>query len=140
MEGVAALSFASNIFQLIDFASKLISKSCEIYRSVDGVTQDYIDIRIVTTDTKVLADRLKQSSPSTDQSLVQLSRDCCHVAEELLAALAKLQADGQATRWKSVRKALRTLWSKEKISEIEKRLSAFRDQLNLKVCLELKYV
>jgi len=47
---------------------------------------------------------------------------------------------GKKEEWESMRKALRSLWSKEKIQEIEKRLASFREELNLHIVVDLRCV
>jgi len=74
----------------------------------------HVDIRDVTQKTRALADALKSPNPSTDPELNQL------------------------TTFKSARRALGCVWSKDKISQIERTLSAFRDQLNLHMCKKLR--
>jgi hypothetical protein len=47
-------------------------------------------------------------------------------------------AEGGKSKWKSFRKALRSVWSKEKVLEIERRLSTFRDEINLRIVVDLR--
>jgi hypothetical protein len=47
---------------------------------------------------------------------------------------------GGKEKGKSIRKALRSLWSREKVQEIEKRLEYFREELNLYIVVDLRCV
>lgn len=47
MDPLTALGLASNIVQFVDFASKLISQSHEIYQSADGALEDNVALEHV---------------------------------------------------------------------------------------------
>ena len=60
------------------------------------------------------------------------------MADELIGCLDKLKLQSHKTdRWASFRAALKTIWSKERIDILTKRLSDFREQLSLRVLLLL---
>jgi len=87
-----------------------------------------------------LSTALQASAGSSqgDPALEKLC-DCCNdVAKELLEALGKLKVDGKKGKWSSVRKALRSVWSKEEIDGIQKRLESFRDEMNLHIVVDLR--
>jgi hypothetical protein len=56
MEGLAALSLAANVFQVVDFSTSLLSKSREIYGS--GSTKNHADLAVIANDLKTLNERL----------------------------------------------------------------------------------
>ena len=140
MEALVIVGFVSNVFQFLDFAGRLVSKTHEFYNSADGILQEHVYVKDITEKTRALADTLKLSYAAADPELNQLCSGCCLIAGELLNALTKVQVQGPHTRFKSARKALRSVWSKDKISRIQNTLSAFRDQLNLHLCSKLRYV
>jgi hypothetical protein len=53
--------------------------------------------------------------------------------------LEKLKVKGVNSRFKTFRKALRSVWSEEKIQEVERRLAMFRDTINLRVLVNFRY-
>ena len=138
MEALVIVGLVSNVVQFVDFAGELVSKTHEIYSSVDGVSKDHADIEYVAEKTRALAETLKLSNPSADPELLQLCTECSRIADELLDALTKSQVNGKHTRFKSARQALRSVWSKEKISKIQRTLSNFRHELNLHICSKLR--
>jgi hypothetical protein len=75
---------------------------------------------------------------SVNPVLISLCSSCDDVAKELIGAFAKLKVQGDKSKWKSFRKALRSVWSKEEILGIERRLSSFRDETNLRIVVELR--
>ncbi|KAF8536103.1 hypothetical protein BDD12DRAFT_749607 [Trichophaea hybrida] len=124
IERLAAIGLVGNIIKFVDFSSKILSKTQQIYRSADGALSENIDTELVTNDLVKMSAGLR------------VSLNSC--AKELLDALEKLKADGRKRKWKSVRKALRAVWSKEEIDGIQKRLSSFRDEINLHIVVDLR--
>jgi len=93
-----------------------------------------------TTDLVELSDRLKATTEGAIPKLAVLCVSCGEVADELLTGLARLKRSSTrgAGKAKSVRLALRSMWSKDKIAGIERRLSGFRDEINLHIVVEIR--
>jgi hypothetical protein len=70
--------------------------------------------------------------------LQELCIAIAHASADLLGALAKLKVQGNKTKWKTMRKAIRSVWSKEKVHDLEHRLSSFRDELNLHITVKIR--
>jgi hypothetical protein len=140
MEPLVAISLISNIVQFVDFGNKLVSKTVEGYRSADGAFVDNAHLQTATNDLVALNKSINSNATpgSVNTALISLCSSCNDVARELLGALAKLKIQGGKSKWKSFRKALRSVWSKEKILGIERRLSSFRDEINLHIVVELR--
>jgi hypothetical protein len=60
--------------------------------------------------------------------------------DNLLAALDKVKVKDKQHKWKSIRKALRGVWSKEEIEDLERRLATFRKELTFHVVVDLRSV
>jgi len=141
MEIVAAIGLAGNIIQFVDFCGKLISKTAEIYKSGAGALVENVDIETATDDLALLSTTLQDSANSADDTaLRELCQSCNIVAKKLLSALNKVKVRGKQQKWKSFRKALRSVWSKEDIASLEQRLARLRDELNLRVVVDLRSV
>jgi hypothetical protein len=140
MEPLVALSLIGNVVQFVDFSSKLLSKTVEGYRSADGAFIDNADLETATNDLVALNKRINSNGASRGATLefMSLCSSCNDVAKELLAALEKLKIHGGKSKWKSFRKALRSVWSKEHVLAIERRLSSFRDEINLRIVVGLR--
>ncbi|KAL2074299.1 hypothetical protein VTL71DRAFT_8077 [Oculimacula yallundae] len=98
MEVFAAISLAGNVVGFVDFASKLIAQTMEIYNSASGVSQDNRDISILIADLSLHATKLKQdnSSPATSETehrLQSLATRCAALAAEIAEKLKKLSVD-----------------------------------------------
>lgn len=141
MEALVVIGLVGNIVQFVDFSGKLISKSTELYRSSEGALTENIDIETVTNHLVLLNSKLKSTANNTgDSTLEGLCESCGAAAEELLAALDKVKVKGKQDKWKSIRKALRSVWSKEEIADLERRLTRLKEELNLHVVVGLRYV
>lgn len=139
MDALAAVGLVGNIVQFIDFAGKLVSKTREGYCSADGALIEHADLETVAVDLLALIDKVTPHSDiNSSASFNALCLSCTDIASELLAALDKLKVQGKKTKWRSFRKALRSVWTKEEIQSIEKQLSSFRDEINLHIVINLR--
>jgi len=139
MEALAAISLIGNVVQFVDFSSKLVSGSVQLYRSAEGALEENIDTETVTKHLLQLNNGLKDFAASSDGPLKNLCESCHAVAEELLQALAKAKVQGQRTKWKSIKKALQSVWDKERIAQLDGRLAKIRAELNLQATVSLRY-
>jgi hypothetical protein len=140
MDPLTAISLAGTIVQFVDFTTKFVSKSTELYRSGSGVLAENANIEKTTADLKKLNHRLEQTAAAHEPDLQTLCQACGEVADQLLNALAKLRVTGQGQKWQSLRKALRSIWSKADITQLEQRLASFRSELNLRIVIGMRYV
>ncbi|KKA23726.1 kinesin light chain 1, partial [Rasamsonia emersonii CBS 393.64] len=139
MDPLSIVGLVGNIVQFLDFTGTILSTSAHIYSSSRGVLPENADIETVTRHLVLLNNKLKDAASSSGAGELQkLCALCSNVADELLAALDKLKVKGQPGRWKSVKKALQSIWSKNKIEELEQRLARLREELNLHVVVELR--
>ncbi|PGH09238.1 hypothetical protein AJ80_07715 [Polytolypa hystricis UAMH7299] len=138
MDPLTIVGLVSNIGQFIDFSGNLVSKSVELYRSADGVLLENTEIEATVNHLVYLNNNIQASATSTgDQEFQKISSSCETIAKRLLEALDKVKVKGKRTRWKSTRKALRGVWSKDEITNLEHRLANVRGQLNLHITAHL---
>jgi hypothetical protein len=143
---LTALSLASNILQLISFASDLISKGHEIYKSVDGKLVEHLELEAVTRSLRDLSRSLIESKlgdstkklSHTDEQLLVLSRHCNVLAGELIDAIQRLKVGEKKTAWNSFRQALRSVWNEEKIERLSDRLENYRRQIDTTLLISLR--
>jgi hypothetical protein len=117
-----ALGLASNIVQFVDFGSKLISESRELYKSASGTTIESKDLRKATENLQQFCDKLvvpRQTAStatrfSKEESLRNLTISCKDTAFALLLALRELAARGSHKKWQSIRVALKSVQKKSR--------------------------
>jgi hypothetical protein len=140
MEALAAVGLASNITQFLGFAREIISYSTKLYGSADGALAENVNLEVVTKDLVLLNNKLKTAAP-TDGDLGALCKSCDAVATELLELLDKLRVKGGSNgRWESTGKALRSVWSKDRIRSLEQRLADLRQELILRGTVDVRSV
>lgn len=141
MEPLTIIGLVGTIVQFVDFSGKLISKSTELYRSGEGALAENIDTETATTHLVLLNSKLQKTTVTTgDSALEKLCTSCGAVADDLLVALDKIKVKGISDRWKTIRKALQSVWSKEEIEGLERRLAKLKEELNLHLVVDLRCV
>ncbi len=139
MEALAAVSLAGNIVQFIDFVGEVCSKSGQIYHSASCASEEAGDQEFLTRDLKELNSRLHCPPQSPDPVLERLCSQCNGVADELLVILESFRATKSRTRSQSLRKSLKSVWGKEKVLKLERRLQTFRQELSFHILVDLRY-
>ncbi|KAF7505514.1 hypothetical protein GJ744_000676 [Endocarpon pusillum] len=145
MEPLVALGLASNLVQFVDFASKLVTRARETYKSVDGALVDNSELQAVTEHLQRLTGRLHVSSKgpvnhfsSTEKQLHDLCSGSRDAIAELLAALGRLKTKGNHNRWNSFRQALESVWKESEIQSLAIRLERFRRQIDTTLLVLLR--
>ena len=149
MDPVSALSTASCIVQFLDFGVRVVSKGNKIYRSIDGALAENLDLELITNDLLLVQTKLQRSTQALGlndtgeedtKALRSLGRARGETAERLLTKLKMAKAQGRFRRWKSLRQALKSVWSKAEVGEMAHILLGFRSELQLRIMLSLRYV
>jgi hypothetical protein len=143
LDPLTAIGLASAIVQFVDFSSKLVSETKELYHStqneeLQAVTQD---LRELCTKLSSAQGRAASVEPSTDElALLELSGSCKAVADELVAVLEKLRVKSVHEKWGSFKIALKGAMKKEKIESIRARLDRIQSQLQIRLTGILRWV
>ena len=149
LDPFSALGLAGNIVQFVDFASKLFSKSKELYKSSSGATKENQELEDATDTLRRLCASLKKVDQAGSKSAGRLNDEAvlrelannCHVtANELLSALEHLKTRRPSKKLHSFRMALETVWKKDKIQAMEKKLISHRTELMLLLTAMQEYV
>ncbi|KAH7084003.1 hypothetical protein FB567DRAFT_530403 [Paraphoma chrysanthemicola] len=147
LDPLSTLGLVANVVQFIDFTIKIIAKANDIHQSASGSLVEHDDLSKVTEDITTLSTKLQDSLIVTgtsgcltndDQALYDLSKGCFEVSQELIHALHTLQRNGKSSRFRSVRQALKTVWSKDEIKLLERRVGLYKDELNFRIIVRLR--
>ncbi|KAH0559318.1 hypothetical protein GP486_004166 [Trichoglossum hirsutum] len=143
MDGLSIVSLVATIVQFVELGCKITSKAREIYKSADGSLEENIEVEVITKSLAQLNGKLKQpggASLTEDELLLQqLSTKCQATADELLGVMASLKVEqGKDGKLRSLGKALKSVWKKDEIEDLEKRLAKFREELNLRITVSLR--
>jgi hypothetical protein len=139
MEALATVQIISSIVQLVDFGSKCVAKGVQLYKSADGRLDENAAIEFATTHLAALIVEVRNIPYSaTNQQLRELCDKTMATASELLDVIVGLSVQGTNTKCKSMRKAIKSLWGKENVQELEKRLKILMDEVNLHILIAVK--
>jgi hypothetical protein len=150
MDPLTALGLSASVAQFVSFASELISKSNEIYNSTKGCTGKVLTLETVYAQLRDLSSSLESSSQKDARleavegtsdfvkhvfAINDLSWSCKKDCDRLLEVLRKLQVgDGSKNRWQSFTLALKTVWKRNEIADLEQRLHHVQATLTLHLC------
>jgi hypothetical protein len=147
MDPISALSLAACVVQFVSFTGNVVSKGKLIYDIGDGSLVGNIDFQVIATRLESLTGKLRDGLKDTpgcltedEQQLESVCEDCIAISAKLIRRLERLndkqQCKGEA--WKSIRQALKSVWSKKEIDEIVKRLDLFRGDLDTNILVSMR--
>lgn len=152
MDPVSAFRVAGTVVTFVDFCYGLVSESIEIYRSPEGISSESFQLSTLVKDLAKLSTQVSdaldtatsQALVASDESLIRLCRECESITAEVSSALGYLQAQGGGSKAmmakNSVTVALKAMWSKGNLQNIEKRLQQIRSEMTMAMLVSLWYV
>ena len=149
MDPVAALGLAGNIVQFVDFSCKVLQDTKNLYESSTGASAENDVIETICNDIVNLNRALTAPSvPGTipgsilnltiPDYILNLASNCKGVAAELLQLLGKIKVHGPKRKWKSFIQALRSVWKKEQIEGLVRRMERLRDETQFRLQFMLR--
>jgi hypothetical protein len=143
LDPFTAIGLAGNIVQFVDYSSKLISSTYEIYKSSTGSSGNQVYLEGIATRLLELNHALDQpkliGTNWYDKPLDELRKECLQDTQALLGLIKALRAK-KDSKWSSFRKALRNTWEKEEIDRLEGRLKDHRSEIAAHLVAMLRYV
>ena len=140
MDPVAALGLAANIVAFIDFSWKLLYEIKDLHDSSTGTLLENDTLERISNDLMSLNDDL--TAPSAINAIPapvrSLASQCKDVTIKLLDVLDDLKVRGSHRKWKSFVQALRSVWKKEEIEGLMKRLERLRSEMLFRLQVLLK--
>ncbi|ORY17154.1 hypothetical protein BCR34DRAFT_583914 [Clohesyomyces aquaticus] len=147
LDPITATGLAANIFQFLSFGHKIVSGATAIYASSHGAAVSISDKEDVTKHLlsqveslqhPLLASGAQIALTKNEQNLETLRQKCVDVGGDLIGMLGEVTIQGSTTKWKSLKVALRTVYSENMVSEVEQRLRVYQDALQRQVIVDLK--
>ncbi|KAM0722171.1 hypothetical protein Q7P37_001612 [Cladosporium fusiforme] len=151
LTALGALGLASNLISVIQFSYDIVSEGNRIYRDADGILTHNKATEEVAKDLSDLTEALKskQDEWQTAHGQIPLDADdtrirnicdrCIEVSLELQIQLNKLKAkEGRGKRLRSYKQALMSVWHKDGIEDIAKRLERYQSELDTRVLVDLR--
>ncbi|KAI9687017.1 MAG: hypothetical protein M1822_002427 [Bathelium mastoideum] len=145
MDPLNALSTASAVVQFIEYATKLVCRSYDLYKSGTGADQAGLDLEAITSNLVSINEDLRKSlgsiEPMSDQDrdLENLCLKCSAEAKQLLGILQTLKVSRNHHRgWSSINAAFKWIWKQEDIRSLQARLDSFRGQITMNIVMSLR--
>jgi uncharacterized protein (DUF342 family) len=141
MDPITAIGLASSLITFVDFATKIVAGTYEVYNSVTGTTIGNAHIDTVIGDLKGVAAELEIDLPGIskhERALKDLASNCQKDGNELLRLLDTIKVDGKRSTWKSFKTTLISIRKQKEIVGLQKRLSDYRSQILLRLSLILQ--
>lgn len=134
LDPVSAIGLAGNIITFIDFTSKILTESSRIYHS-GTATAENLELEYIAESLRGFGVQL---NPTPNGGFSATLEACKRVADELLQTIHALEPrNGRHKKWTSFCKALASVWHKDKILALQKRLSSLRDQVTFDIVAAL---
>jgi hypothetical protein len=156
MEPFTAFSLAGTVLAFSRFGMALLGDARELYKSTQGALTANEELELVITDVQALLIKLKARYPATDQATIiqegldndptrtlsQIIEDAEELAKELLKRLNSLKVKSDQGRkwgrkWESVRKAVESVWTKDEIAALNKRLDSFKNAIKTNILVSI---
>lgn len=145
MSGLEAIGAAAAILQLVDFGSRLLVTSYDIYKSQTGAAPDAIHIENVCTELKEISAHLSQPPANNvplnarEQASWHLANRVHDLADDLGLLLDSLKLKTSTFKpWGSLRQSWRNLRQKDKIAKMTSELSDIRSLLDTNLLVLLR--
>jgi hypothetical protein len=149
LDPLTALSLAGTIVQFVDFSTKVLSRTIRLYKSVHGALDSQDELELITSDLIQIVNQIprslslgsSQSATDEEVALQKLCKASFDIADELLARLKELKVPSghKHKMWKSFHEALKSVWKEEDMKSMVKRLSAVREEIQMRIILGLRY-
>ena len=149
MDPLTAFSLTCGVIQVVDFSTKIVVRCRQIYK--DGATSENKEIESMAEHLTDLATDLKLPSViqnlgcanqlyHDEQELLKLAEQCSKTATELINELQRLSIQGRQRKRDAFRMAVKAVWKKDAIENIQKHLEWYRRTLDTRILISLRSV
>ncbi|KAF4465412.1 Vegetative incompatibility HET-E-1 [Fusarium albosuccineum] len=138
-EGLAALSVAAGVLQVIDFGTRFIVKAWKIY-STDLTETLVSDLQRSSTNLHHVLHELQSISANdaSEKAISSLAEKSASILKELLDSLSVIsRAGGGRRRGAALKKAFLMAWKEDELKNLQVRLNEVKSDLVLPVNLSL---
>lgn len=97
MEAVLAVALAGNILQFLQATCSILSKTKQLYSSIDGSLVEHADSKWIAQDIEERSKQIGQAvGEILDLALCKVWNECANMTSELLKVPEKLQVKGMS--------------------------------------------
>ena len=145
---LAAIGLAGNVAQFVEQSLRIVSKGRETYNSVNGVTEEHVNIEEVTSALQTSSQKLSLSlsncrvsagDDDEDTGLISIAQSCSTIADSLIALLETFRVEpGKFRRLRSLGQAIKASWKKDEVENLEVVLKNYQRQLDTRIIVSLR--
>lgn len=155
LEPLIAVGLAADVLQIGDFMRKTLSDAHDIYKAADGASVRNKELEAASNRLQELMIELRSQNTiasngrpdkgafydgtisELDRQLLALIQEADNIAKELQILLDSLKRkDGW--KWASIRAAVRSAWSQDKLNDFERRLDEVRQAVNTNLLVSMR--
>jgi hypothetical protein len=137
LDPITAIGLAGNILSFIDYGTKVISTSIDIYDSVSGSTEDTRTSDTIATEMRQFAAKLQSPDQTQlsgeNKALCKLATECEGLAKRILELVEKTKSKNPKSRSSSLVAGFKTKRYEGERRKLEDQLSNCRAQLGLRL-------
>lgn len=150
MEPLSALSIASAVIQIVDFSSKVIARTREVYLSAEGSIEENTLLEDASSNLDDLMSGLKRDvagrsskvgnirHKTSEQQLVRLAEDSQSAADDLRKALKSLKSRKDGSDRSAVGHAFRSVLGEKEVTVLKEKLDEIRKQIDTTLLVALR--
>jgi hypothetical protein len=150
MDPLTALSLAGSVVQFVDFGSKVLTRSHELYKSARGSLSFIEELDYVTVDLQKLVIKLQHpfgdlksahGLTEDEEALQEICSKCRTIAEDMIQRLAELRVTSQTKAdrlWQSFRQAVKACWTEDELRDLLNRLMSYKTLLEGHLIVSLR--
>lgn len=140
MDPWSGIQAASAVLSFVTFAGSLLSGAYKVYTGSSQTGPSGQDMRLIAQSLKSLRSDITRGLPlklpelpESDVKINDMCQACEEIANSLVAAIESIcgHGDGKPTFWDSFRQSLRSIWNKEKIDDLQRRLESLQTQIQV---------
>jgi hypothetical protein len=143
LDPFTAIGLAGNIVQFVDYSTKVIASTYEVYNSATGSSKNHVYLERVAARLVELNHGLEQPkltpTKSYEKAIHELREECIEDATTLVDSIKALRAK-EHSKWDSFKKALAAIWKKERIDQLETRLKDHRSEIATHLAAMMRFV
>jgi hypothetical protein len=140
MDPASSVSTAAAVLSLVTFGYKIVTCAAELHNCTVKALEENTDREAITRDIQCILGNLKRPDhKDRGYELEELRKRSVKVASETFISLNKIKIGPSALKQVVLAAAIRTLWNKKDIVELDSRLRGLSNELNLRLTANSGY-
>jgi N-terminal domain on NACHT_NTPase and P-loop NTPases len=144
LDPLTAASLASSIVQFVDYGTKIVINTKEIYESASGATDTNERLDTTIDSMMGLYKKLSAENPShqgdAERALCHIAKECHSLSKDISAILQKIKPKKANSIVSSYMAAGKAMWYSKEIAELKARLDSCQSQLSMPLSVLTRFL